>query len=333
MRRKDIDPKIKQVLEGLRSVPQRDPVRAARGKAEFLKQAAGMRLAVSREKENRHNGQSNTIFPAFPRKERAPVFNTLIAIVMAIAVFFGGAATTVYASQTSLPNQPLYPVKLWIEDVTFALHDDPQIQIQYNLDFSDRRITEMTRMLSNGATIPEDVMIRLQNELDQVLQLATGLNDLQMLLQLEKIRQRAENQLQETNTLMAGAPLADQPLLARARARIQEQVQLATLGGSDPVEYRHQIQQRFHIPSGAGEGAPDAGNGPGGTSPTSVPGGNGNGLTGGDSPTGTPSQYGTGAGGDQPTTTPGQYGPGPQSPTSTPQYEDGGNGSSYGNKP
>ena len=333
MSNKEIDLKTKQALEELRSVPKRDPVRAARGKAEFLKQAAGMRLAVSREKENRHNRQSNTIFPAFPRKERAPVFNTLIAIVMAIAVFFGGTATTVYASQNSLPNQSLYPVKLWIEDVTFALHDDPQIQIQYNLDFSDRRVTEMTRLLSNGSAIPEEVMTRLQNELDQVLQLANGLDNHQMLQQLEKIRQRAEIQLQETNMLMAEAPVADQPLLTRARARIQEQVQLATLGGSDPQEYRHQIQQRFRIPGGTGEETPGTGNGPGGNSPTSVPGGNGNGLSGEDSPTGTPSQYGPGVGGDQPTITPGQYGPGPQSPTSTPQYGSGGNGSSSGNKP
>jgi hypothetical protein len=349
MSNKEIDPKTKQALEGLRSVPPRNPVQAARGKAEFLKQAAGMRLAVSREKENRHNRQSSTIFPAFPRKERVPMFNPLIAIVLALAVLFSGTVTTVFASQTSLPNQTLYPVKILSEDATLALNNNPQTQIQYNLDFADRRISEMTLLLSSSAAIPEEVITRLQNELDQALQLTAGLEDSQMRQQLEQIRQRAETQLQETNLLMFGAPQSDQPLLLRAQACIQEQVRLAALGESDPEEFRFQVRQRFQYRGGVDEKTPVSGNGPNEPSITPVPNGNGNGPEGGNSSSGTPGQYGPGSGSSQPTGTagqsgpgsssgqpagtPGQYGAGSQSPTSTPQPGGGGNGGGSGNKP
>jgi hypothetical protein len=347
MSNKEIDAKTKQALERLRSVPPRNPVQAARGKAEFLKQAAGMRLAESREKENRHNRQSSTVFPAFPRKERTPMFNPLIAIVLALAVLFSGTVTTVYASQTSLPNQTLYPVKILSEDATLALHNDPQTQIQYNLDFADRRISEMTLLLSNSTAIPEEVITRLQNELDQALQLTAGLEDSQMRQQLEQIRQRAETQLKEANILMSGAPQSDQPLLLRTQARIQEQIRLATLGESDPKGFRLQVQQRFQYHGGVDEKTPVSGNGPNEPAATPLPNGNGNGPGGGNSQTGTPGQYepssnqptgtpaqsGPGLSGGQPTGTQGYSEPGSQSPTITPQSGGGGNGSGSGNKP
>jgi hypothetical protein len=328
MRNKEIDPRTEKALEELKPIPPRNPVAAYRGKANFLKQAAGMRAAVSRKQEARHNGRINTIFPAFPRKERPPVFNTLVAIVIALTVFLSGTATTVYASQDSLPDQALYPVKIWSEDTILSLTDSPQVQINYNLDFTDRRITEMTRLLSTGSLIPEKVVTRLQNELDQALEIATGMEDLQMLLQLEQIRQRAEVQLQETESLMSGSPQTAQSVLLQVRARIQEQAQLAALGEVDPQGFRLQVRQRLQYHGGSGAQTPMPGNGSQQPDATSVPGGSGNGAgPGGGSSTGTPGQYGPGAGGSGSTGTPGHYGPGQNSPNSTPQPgSDSGNG-------
>ena len=245
------------------------------------------------------------------------MFNPLIAIVLALAVLLSGAVTTVYASQTSLPNQTLYPVKILSEDATLALHNNPQTQIQYNLDFADRRIIEMTLLLSSSAAIPEEVITRLQNELDQALQLTAGLDNSKMRQQLEQIRQRAETQLHETNMMMSGAPQSDLPVLLRTQARIQEQIRLATLGESDPEEFRIQVRQRFQFRGGMDEKTPIPGNGTNEPAATPLPSGNGNGPGGGNSPTGTP----------------GQYGPGSQSPTITPRSGGGSNGGGSGNKP
>jgi hypothetical protein len=356
MKDNEIDPKTENMLDVLCSVPPRDLEAAARGKTYFLKQASVMRSAVSRKQENRHNGWINTILPVFPRKEHR-VMNAMIAVVVVVVMFFGGTGTTVYAAQASLPDQPLYPLKTWSEDTLLSLTSSPQSRLNYGLDFSDRRITEMADLLSAGRPIPEMTKVRLQNELQQALELAAGMDDPLMVQQLEQIRLRAETQLKTMTALISRAQESAQPVLLQMQLRLQDQVRLCTLGQADPRGFRLQVQQRqwnrdgMQLPTGTpmptgnsyGPGPGDGlqtpfgthvptgnGEGPGLQSPTQPP-QSGNGAQGpatqDPASTPMPTGSGNGSGGNQPTGTPGQSGPGPHSPSQTPQPGSGsGNG-------
>jgi hypothetical protein len=313
MRKQEIDPKIKNALDELQNVGRRDPAAAARGRAAFLKQ-----VAVSRQANQRHTRWYDNIFPLFQRKERFPMLNTVLAVVFAVAVFFGGTGGVVYAAQGSLPNQALYPVKTWSEDAVLSLTGSAQTRLNYVLDFSDRRVTEMAALLAAGKPIPDGVENRLQNELDMALQLASGMNDSLAIQQMNQIRQRAEDQLQTLITLMSGNPGSAEQTLTMAHARLQEQIQLAAMGETDMPGFRMQVQQRFQNQGDSGEPTPGTGNnpkGPGSMNPSEMPGpsatGSGNGSM---SPTTMP-----GPGMNQPTGTPGQYGPGSMMPDRTPQ--------------
>jgi hypothetical protein len=310
--------KTEDALDVLRSVPPRNPGAAARGKTNFLQQASVMRSSVSRKQETRHNGWINTIFPVFPRKEHR-VMNAMIAVIVAVVMFFGGTGTTVYAAQASLPDQPLYPLKTWSEDTLLALTGSPRSRLNYALDFSDRRITEMAGLLSAGRSIPEMTMVRLQNELQQALELAAGMEDPQMVQGLEQIRLRAETQIQKMTVLMSQAQQSAQPALLQAQLRLQDQVRLCTLGLTDPQGFRLQVQQRqrnqdgmqhptgLPVPTRNGYG-PGPGNGPQTPVDTTMPTGNSN---------------GSGSAGNQPTGTPGQSDSGQHSPAQTPQSGNG----------
>jgi hypothetical protein len=224
------------------------------------------------------------------------MLNSLIAVVLAVVVLFGGSGATVAAAQGSLPDQALYLVKTWSEDAVLSLTDSTQTRLQYVLDFSDRRVLEMTRLLADGKTIPAGVETRLQNELDLVLELAAGMNDTQALQQLQMIIQRADAQYQTMAMLLSGAPQSDGPLLLRVHARLQEQLQLGAMGESDMSGFRMQVRQRFQYRGGTG-GTPMPGTGTtsGGSGPmnsTSMPGSGGQGN-------------GYGPGMNQPTLTPG----------------------------
>lgn len=296
MKKDEMDNRLKNAFNDLQNIPTRDPQAAARGRANFLKQAAILRQPVSREANRRQNWVSSTIFPLFQRKERFPMLNSLIAVVLAVVVLFGGSGATVAAAQGSLPDQALYPVKTWSEDAVLSLTGSTQTRLQYVLDFSDRRVLEMTRLLADGKTIPVGVETRLQNELDLVLELAAGMNDTQALQQLQMIIQRADAQYQTMTMLMSGAPQSDGPLLLRAHARLQEQLQLGAMGESDMSGFRMQVRQRFQYRGGTG-GTPMPGTGTtsGGSEPmnsTSMPGSGGHGN-------------GYGPGMNQPTLTPG----------------------------
>jgi len=344
-----LDPMLKNAFNDLQNIPPRTPQAAARGKENFLKQATVFRQTVSRKSDQRHSSWNNIFFPLFQRKEHSPVLNTLFAVVLAVVVFFGVPGATVFAAQGSLPDQTLYPLKTWSEDVILSLTGSAQTRLNYTLDFSDRRVAEMANLLATGKVIPEKVETRLQRELDLALELAASMDDPQAIQQMVQIRQRAEAQMQTMAILMSGAPGSAEQLLLMAQTRLQEQIQLAAMGESDLPGLRMQIQRRFQNHGGAGEQTPGTGSnpqGPGPMSPTDMPGpsasGNGSGSgmnqptgmpgpsgasntpgSGMNQPTGTPGPSSTGNGSDsgmnQPTGMPGQNGPGPQVPDRTPQ--------------
>ena len=237
------------------------------------------------------------------------MLNTLIAVVLALVVCFGGTGATVYAAQDSLPDQALYPVKTWSEDAILSLTGTPQMRLDYTLEFSDRRVAEIAGLLASGKSIPEGVETRLQNELDLALKLAAGMDDSQVIQRLAQIRKRVETQMQTMTMLMSGALESADPILLRTQARLQEQIQLATLGEADPQGFRMQIQQRFQNQGDSGEqthGTDNNPQDPGPVNPTEMPGPSGTGN-------------GPGPGGNQTTGTPCQYGPGSHTPDRTPQ--------------
>ena len=349
MKKEEMDSKLKNTFDELQIIPPRDPQAAARGRVIFLKQAAVLPQLVAREADQRHNRWSDRIFTLYQSRQHLPGLNALIAVVLAVVVLFGGTGATVYAAQDSLPDQALYPVKTWSEEVTLSLTGSPQMRLNHALDFSDRRVTEMSGMLAAGKPIPETVENRFQDELTLALELAAGMEDAQAIQQLERIRQRAECQQQTMTMLMSGVPESMKPILLRAQVRLREQIQLAAMGEEDPQGFRMQVQQRFQNQLGGNQPTGTPGQySPGATSPTGtpMPGGTGYGPgPGGNQSTGTPDQYGPGAthptgtsmpsgtsygpgpGGSKPTTAPGQYGPGLQPWENTPQP---GGGSGHG---
>jgi hypothetical protein len=334
MKNDGMDSKLKNAFNDLHMVPPRDPQVAARGRANFLKEGAVFRQSLSMEADRR----SNSLFPLFQRNQRKSVLNPLIAVVLAAIILFGGSGITVFAAQGSLPDQGLYPLKTWSEDVILSMVGSPQVRLNYALDFSDRRVAEISGLLAIEKPIPEGVDTRLQNELDLVLQLTAVMNDAQAIQQLERVRQRAEAQYKKTTMLISGAPETAEPLLLKAHEYLQEQIRLATMGETDLQGFRVQIRQHIQNRGGSGEETPGSGNGhqgPGPMRPTDTPPLSGTATDNGHDPvnpikTPVPSStgYGSGPGINQPTGDPGQYGSQYQQQNQTPQSSGG-----YGHGP
>lgn len=57
-----------------------------------------------------------------------------IELASVIAVMFGGAGATAAAARHSLPNEALYPGKLFIEDVQWGSARDSEAQLDVQLD-------------------------------------------------------------------------------------------------------------------------------------------------------------------------------------------------------
>jgi hypothetical protein len=84
----------------------------------------------------------------------------LFVALLLFASFGGGLA---YASQDALPDSELYRVKLATEDVRLLFVFDETHEAEILLDQSNQRVEEIRSMVSQGKTIPENVLGALED--------------------------------------------------------------------------------------------------------------------------------------------------------------------------
>lgn len=315
MKEKNPVSEIEQRLTEIKDVPFRNPQMAARGRARFLSEAAKYRQAVSPAMNERQSGWTFLI-----RKENFAM-NALVSLILATALIFGGGATAV-AAQDDLPNEPLYQVKLWTENATLALTGNPQAKANLLMNMAQTRVNEMAALTDEGVTAPVQVRERLQQEIEQTLKLASGMDDADLTQTLLQLRDRLQTQDRIMQQLQTHVSTETEPLLTQTRQMLQIQLQLVDQGLADPQGFRYTMNNQMQYgtdetvspePNQQGEPGfhqndsteqPGTGNGEsngasGGQNPDNQQNGSGNGTPGGQNPdNGSGSQYQGGQQGD-----------------------------------
>jgi len=241
----------KQVLEmlgSLRETSQRDPRDAARGRNKFLSEARSIELAVSTSPLKRlRKWMAQNHFATKPliklQKDRSRMFSTISSIILALAVILGGGGITAYAAQESLPNDALYPVKLFLEDTTYSLASDLETRVGLLTTFANNRIDEIVTLSSAGETVSQDVVEDLQSDLDTMLLLAANAEDDETEDLLKYIHQNLRDQDQLMT--MSGQPDAVNPALDQLRATLMAHHQRAQAGLEDPLLFRWMFRNNW----------------------------------------------------------------------------------------
>ncbi len=171
------------------------------------------------------------------------MFSALTTILLVVSLLLGGGGVTVAAAQASMPDDWLYPVKTWSEDLRSEITRDPQTRLNLNLELAERRTAEISQMLAREEVPPEPVLQRLQTHLQTALQLAVAQNDTQAIQALERIRQRLEVQYQRLQQQANITNPVAQAVLQRTRAMIQTHLQAVQEGLQDPQTLRQRLRQ------------------------------------------------------------------------------------------
>jgi hypothetical protein len=228
-----------------------------RGRRDFLAQASALSQPVSILDEKRHTGWIVSLISYFRTKEFSPMYTAIASIFLVLALMFGGSSAAVLAAQDSLPNQPLYQVKTFAEDLALRSTIRNAHRLQMELDYAGRRVSEMIRLREMHNGIPETVYLRLENHLDQALLVAANSEGGEMVRALNQVRERLQN---HAGLLPSG--LDHDPIMLRIREMIQTRIGWVELGLEDPLEFRQQAQvrtrfnqqARFEYQSGPGPG-------------------------------------------------------------------------------
>jgi hypothetical protein len=148
-----IDPKLIEKIELMGPTPDRDPLLASKGREKFISELEGIPGVVPKSSLAWLTGLFKSGDPKpGEAKNRKFAVSTLVALIFVIVVLFGGASATAYASQTALPGDALYPVKTSIESTQISLANDAYLQAQLYLEFAQRRMEEITKLLQQGRT-------------------------------------------------------------------------------------------------------------------------------------------------------------------------------------
>lgn len=252
----EIDPKLMERLRQLKAVPERDPQQMAKGRAQFLHQAQQIAAQGVSQRENyRHNMWKDTIQSIFAikRKEQSHMFGVMTTLLLILGMVLGGGGVTVAAAQSSLPDQALYPVKVWSENVRASLVTDPEAQFDLALQFASRRTEEIHSMAEAGEAAPEAVMNQLQNQLEFALQVAANQPSDTGDQLLERARDRLRQQDQLMQQLETQANPEAEAALKQVRQMIQERLSWVEDGLADP----NRLQDHLRLKDGTGQATPE----------------------------------------------------------------------------
>lgn len=169
--------------------------------------------------------------------------NMVLSILVVAGLLFGGGAT-VSATQDDLPNEPLYPVKIWTEDLSLQFQNNPEALVTRLMELSQVRVQEMVQLAENGENIPDVVQLRLEQHIQQALQICVNMDDPTLERTLLQIRDRLQEQDRDLEQLQLHTQDQIQ-LLTQTRTLLQERLRLVDEGLVDPAMFRIQVQSGF----------------------------------------------------------------------------------------
>jgi hypothetical protein len=220
--------RIKERLDEIKAVPSRSPQAVSRGRAQFLSQA------VSASESQRHKGWISK-----SRKEHFAM-NTMIATLMIVGLLFGGGAT-VNAAQDDLPNEPLYGLKMWSEDLGLQFQDNAEAKVDRLMDLAQIRLQEMTQLAEVGQPVPDQVRQRLEQHIQQALQTCTTMDDPTLDRTLLKIRDRLQQQEHDMGLFQLKTQ-DQQQLLTQTRTMLRERLYLVEDGLLNHEAFRNTVR-------------------------------------------------------------------------------------------
>lgn len=253
LKKDNLENDVINFLESIKNIPQRNDVSAVEGKKAFLAEARNLKSIhstqpVSNTPLYRLNKWivilQNYIYPR-RGKERFKMFSTIVTIAVALSVLFGGAGITAYAAQDALPNDALYGLKLFGEDLRLNFTNDPQEDLDLTLAYAERRLNESAALYEDDEPIDEPLATRYRQHLNYALNLAAANDDDDLRKALIQIRSCLELHNRIMIQLQTNMPDGLDPAMNQIRDTIRSRMRMVDLGLEDPLQYRLSLQQNF----------------------------------------------------------------------------------------
>ena len=140
----------------------------------------------------------------------------IASLVVALVIIGAAGGSTVYAAQSSLPGDPLYGVKIGVENLQLAVTTDKIAKANLHLDFAQKRIDEVTQQVKTNVSVNAQAAAAVQQQLDDALkQLGSSDNTAATNDTLSRITAATLDQQLQLQQVMANAKKESQPVLTQ----------------------------------------------------------------------------------------------------------------------
>lgn len=150
--------RIINTLGSLQDVPDRDPKKATRARMQFLRQAKQI------SEETVSISWLQRLSSVFQAPQR---WASTLTITIVLGLLFISLTTSAAAASQALPNQFLYPYKLWLEDQRLALTINPDKEAELHLIYAQERLSELEELSGEASErVVEDLLDNYNQHLD-----------------------------------------------------------------------------------------------------------------------------------------------------------------------
>lgn len=272
MDNQELNPQLKKMLESLQDVPERDLQASHVGRENYMAQVRSLKPRRGFSRKTSRQGR------AVGQRTWVTRFAAIAAVIVVALSSLGG---TIYAAQAAQPDDLLYGVKTFTEQVQIMLEGDPEDKLDLYVFFANRRIQEIQNQVAAGEEVSERALALLEQHTLKMMEQAAKLDE----SGLNKALRQIEENLQQQNQMMAelGKDHLQEgpPGLLHAQERIRERLEIVRNGMKEPAGFRERMRTEPTEPQGDGKDNQDTGDPDGGQSDTETPGNNpGNGPGG-----------------------------------------------------
>jgi len=173
----------------------------------------------------------------FSRKETHTMTPLLAKLAIIIALVMGIAGTTAVAASNSLPDSPLYTVKLALEEAELTFNTDENAEAELHLQRAETRIDEIEQMAIENRAAGDETLTRLQTHLTTAMQLAAAMPEANMNGILLRAQQMVQSRTRTMRQAQDNAP-ETQPQLNGAYQLMHQFGMEVEEGLADPVTFR-----------------------------------------------------------------------------------------------
>jgi uncharacterized membrane protein YgcG len=246
--------RAREQMSALSSAPALPADALAARRRQFLSTARAYKRQTTSTNPLRRLGAR--VWP-MPRAGQPALLPALARAVIAFVLVLSLMGGMVAAAQSSLPDSPLYGIKLTAEDARLALTREPAQQAALAMTFASERAREMERLAVAQRPMGRQVSIRLQNQLDAALSAAARAPEPEMLRALDKVRTIAQAQAHALAQAQLDAPpeASTQDALRQAEQAMAQAQRQAESGLADPNAFRKRYGRQPGVP---GQPTPEA---------------------------------------------------------------------------